>query len=83
MKEIKILASEECIIQHKPLVYDFKIRKVKDTRRNVVSRRKIWKYSVKSDFSSYIKKHRNYSSKRCFCRRFLELSEKRFVVCYR
>ena len=31
LKDMKAVPGEECITQHKPLVYDFKIRKVKDT----------------------------------------------------
>ena len=49
---------EEYITWHKPLVCDFKIRKVKDTRRKSAPRRKIWKAhedNVKSDCRSYIK----------------------------
>ena len=66
LKDIIVLLSEECITQHKPLVCDFKIRKVKDTRRNSVHRRKIWKLhddSFKSDFRSYINKYRANSLK--------------------
>lgn len=52
-KYIKLLLSEVCITQYKPLVYDFKIRKVKDTNRNFVPRKGIWKLikgSIESDF---------------------------------
>ena len=55
-KDIKVLSSEECITQHKTLLYDFKTRKVKDTRIKFVPRRKIWKLhkdNIKSDFRSY------------------------------
>ena len=51
---------EEYITWHKPLVCDFKIRKVKDTRRKSAPRRKIWKVhedNVKSDCRSYIKQY--------------------------
>ena len=53
LKDTKVLHCEECITQHKPLVCDFKIRKVKDTRRKSVLTRKTWKLhedNVKSDF---------------------------------
>ena len=48
---VKVLPSEEC----KPLLCDFKTRKVKDTMIKFVPRRKIWKLheeNVKSDFRS-------------------------------
>ena len=60
VKLIKILTSEECITQHKTLIYEFNIRKVKGTRR------KIWKLhedSLKSNFSSYINQYRATSQK--------------------
>ena len=44
------------VTQNKPPVCDFKIRKVKDTRRKFTPGRKIWKLfedKVKTDFSSY------------------------------
>ena len=66
LKDIKVLPSEECITQRKPLVYDLKIIKVKDTRKMFVPRIKIWKLhedSVNSDFSSYINKYRDSSQK--------------------
>lgn len=43
LKDIKILPREECITKHQSLVFDFKIRIVKVTRRNFLARRKIWK----------------------------------------
>ena len=66
MKDINILPSEECISQYKPLVCDFKIRKVKDTRKNFVPKKKIWKLhqdSVNSDFRSCINQDRASSQK--------------------
>ena len=60
LKNIKVLPCEECSTQKKPLVCDFNIRKVKETRNKFVPRRKIWKldeYSVKSDSKSYINKY--------------------------
>ena len=30
----KVLPSKKCIIQHKPLICDFKMRKAKDTRNS-------------------------------------------------
>ena len=60
MKNIKISPRKECITQHKILVCDFKIRKVKDSKRRFVFRRKIWKLhedNVHSDFKSYIIKY--------------------------
>lgn len=35
--------NQECITQDKPLTCDFKIRKVKSTRKKFLSSRKIWK----------------------------------------
>ena len=61
LKDMKVLPSEECITQYKPLVCDFKKRKVKDTRNKSATSRKIWKLhekSVKNDFGSYINKYR-------------------------
>ena len=43
MKNIKLISSEDFITKHKPLIRDFKIRKVKDTKRKFVSRKKLWK----------------------------------------
>ena len=60
-KDVKVLSSEECIIQYKSLVCDFKLTKVKNTRRKFVPTRKIWKLhedSIKSDFRSYINHYR-------------------------
>ena len=48
------------------MVRDFKINKVKDTRRKFVPRRKIWNIHedrVKRDFRSYISKYRASSQK--------------------
>ena len=66
LKDIKLLPSEEFITQHKPLVCDFKLWKVKDTRKNFVSRRKLWKLheeSANSDFRAYPNKCRASSQK--------------------
>ena len=60
VKLIKILPSEECITQHKTLIYEFKIRKVKSTRRKI---RKLHEDSLKSNFSSYINQYRATSQK--------------------
>ena len=38
MKDTKVFHSEECITEHKPLVCDFKIRKVKDTKETLFLR---------------------------------------------
>ena len=37
------MKSEECITKDKPLVCDFKTRKVRNTRKRFVPGRKIWK----------------------------------------
>ena len=61
LKDIKVIPSEECIAQHKPVICNLKIKKVKSTRRRFVPRRKIWKLhesSVKSDFSLYVREFR-------------------------
>ena len=65
-KDTNVSPSEECITQHKPLVCDFKIRKVKEARRKVLASRKIWKFhenSAKIDIRSYIKKYRESGQK--------------------
>ena len=57
---------EEYITQHKPLVCSFKIRKMKNIRRNFEPSRKIWKLhedSVKGNFSSYVNKYGASSQK--------------------
>ena len=54
LNDIKVSPSEKCITQYKPLLCDFKVRKIKNTRIKFVSRKKIWKLhedNVKSDFS--------------------------------
>ena len=61
LKDMKVLLSEECITQHKLLVCDLKVRKVKDTRRNFVPKRmigKLYEDSIKSNFSSYTNNYR-------------------------
>ena len=53
LNDIKVSPSEKCITQYKPLLCDFKIRKIKNTIK-FVPRKKIWKLhedNVKSDFS--------------------------------
>ena len=48
----------ECIIQHWPLICDFNIRNVKDTKRKFTCKSNIWKLyegSIRSDLSFYIK----------------------------
>ena len=40
-KDMKTLPSEECITRHKPLVCEFMIKIVKDTKTKLVPRRKI------------------------------------------
>ena len=41
LKDINVLPSEDCITQHRPLVFDLNIRKVKDTREMLVPGRKM------------------------------------------
>ena len=43
LKDRKVLPTEGCITQHKPMISDLKKRKVKDNSRNVVLRREIRK----------------------------------------
>ena len=53
-KRHKVLSSEEYITQHNTFVFDFRIRKVKDTNRNFVLSRKVQKPyedNIRSDFS--------------------------------
>ena len=57
----KVLPREESVTQHTKLVYDFKIRKLKDTMRKFKTKRKICNLHediAKSDLSSYINKYR-------------------------
>ena len=61
MRDMKVLPNEECIPQHKLLLFDFRIRKVNDSKRKTMRRRKIWKMrevNVKNSFSSYFNKFR-------------------------
>ena len=61
LKDLEVVLSKECITQNKPLACDFKIRKVKDTRRKFEPRKKIGKlheYSVNRDLRSYINQYR-------------------------
>ena len=66
LKDRKVLPIEESITQHKPFVCDFKIREVKDTRRKIVPRGKIWKLhedSLMRDLKSYINRYRASNQK--------------------
>ena len=47
LKDRKALPSDDYLSQSKPLVCEFKIRKVKDPRRKFVPRRMIWKLEAK------------------------------------
>ena len=58
---MKVIPAEDCITQHKPLVFDCQIRNIKDTMRKHVLRQKIMKLhedSTKIDFSSFVNKYR-------------------------
>ena len=46
MKDIKVFPNEECITQRKPLACDFKVKKVKDTNKEVAPKRKMWKLHI-------------------------------------
>ena len=52
-KDRKVLPSDVCTIQPKPLIPNFKIRKVKDQRKMFVPRRKIWKLHKDSLKNNY------------------------------
>ena len=56
VKDIKVLPREEYITQRKPLVSDFKIKNVSDTKRKFVRRFKVIHQQVQSKYT-----------KRCFC----------------
>ena len=43
LKDIQVLPSEKCITQYQPLIFDFKMRKVKDIRTKFLPRKKIFK----------------------------------------
>lgn len=67
LKDVKVLPSEATFTQVKPLVSNVKTRKVKDTKRKFLPRRKIkqpHEDNVKSGFKSYINnKYREIGSK--------------------
>ena len=35
LKDIKVIPSKQCITQHKPFVFDFKVVKAKDSRKDL------------------------------------------------
>lgn len=47
-KDIKALPTKQCFNQHKGLACDFEVRKVENTRRRLLPRRKIWKLNKDS-----------------------------------
>lgn len=58
MRDIEVLSSQQFMTQHKIKICHFKKRKVKDTRRNSIPTRKLWKLhedNIKSDHSLYRK----------------------------
>ena len=66
LKDKKVLPSDDYLSQPKPLVCEFKIRKVKDPRRKFVPRRMIWKLhigSLKNNFRSNMNRYRASSQK--------------------
>ena len=55
--DVKVIPSEECIAQHKPVVCVLKIKKLKTIKRKFVPRRKVWKLSetaVVDSFKSHL-----------------------------
>lgn len=60
VKDIKVLPREECITQRKPLVCDFKIRNVSDTKRKLVRQ-------YKKRFKVIHQLVQSKYTKRCFC----------------
>ena len=57
--DVKVIPSEECIAQHKPVICVMKIKKLRDIRRKFVPRRKIWKLDdvdVAENFKSCVDK---------------------------
>ena len=57
MCDVKVIPSEECIAQHKPVVCVLKIKKLKTIKRKFVPRRKVWKLSeiaVVDSFKSHL-----------------------------
>ena len=63
-ENINVLACEEFIIQQKPLIFDFKIRKINNTRRKFAFMKKTWKWHEdcgNSNFLSHINKYKESS----------------------
>lgn len=57
MYDVKVIPSEECIAQHRPVICTLKIKKLRNIRRKFVPRRKIWKLDdvdVKENFKSCV-----------------------------
>ena len=48
LKDIKVVPSEDCTAQHKPVICNLKIKKVKSTMTRFVSRTKVWKLNTSS-----------------------------------
>ena len=43
LSDVKVIPSEEIVTQHKPVVCDFKVKKVHEVKRKFIPRRKIWR----------------------------------------
>ena len=41
VKDVKVLPNDGCVTYQKPVIYDFKIRKLKDTNKQFIFREKI------------------------------------------
>ena len=52
--DVKVIPSEECITQHKPVVCVFKIRKLKSSKRKFIPKRKVWKLGNSGVVDSFI-----------------------------
>ena len=42
LSDVKVISSEDIVIQHKQVVCDFKLKKVREVKRKFIPRRKIW-----------------------------------------
>ncbi|KAK3893367.1 hypothetical protein Pcinc_002801 [Petrolisthes cinctipes] len=57
LSDVKVIPSEEIVTQHKPVVCDFKVKKVCQVKRKFIPRRKIWRLNeeqVKREFKDQV-----------------------------
>ena len=77
MKDIEVLPGEKCITQHKTLVCDFKIRKMKDTRYILNLRERYGNY--KKAVSGQLREREREQLGSCICKRLLESFKSSFA----